>query len=48
MSVLVLNVVFGKMEKGARRSTQRVLSWYEKSLEYLEGTAKEMEMVVFD
>jgi hypothetical protein len=48
VSVLVLKVVFGKMEKSARRSTQRVLLWHEKGSEYLEGTAEEMEMVMFD
>jgi hypothetical protein len=30
------------MEKGAGRSTQRVLPWHEGSLEYLEGIAEEL------
>jgi hypothetical protein len=46
--VSVLKVVFGKMEKSAGRSTRRVLPWHEKGSEYLEGTAEEMEMVMFD
>jgi hypothetical protein len=36
------------MEEGDGWSTRRVLSWQEKSLEYLEGTAEEIEMVMFD
>jgi hypothetical protein len=30
-----------KMEKGAGRSTRRVLPWHEEITEYLEGTAEE-------
>jgi hypothetical protein len=41
-------IVFGKMEKGVRRSTRRVLLWHDGGLEYLEGTAKEFEVVMFD
>jgi hypothetical protein len=49
MLILVfLKWFFEKMEEGAGRSTQRVLSWHEKSLEYLDGTVEEMEMVMFD
>jgi hypothetical protein len=40
--------VFGKMEKGAGRSTQRVLLWHGYGSEYLEGTIKGMEMVMCD
>jgi hypothetical protein len=36
------------MEKGAGRSTQRVLPWHGDGLEYLQGTAKGMEMVMCD
>jgi hypothetical protein len=36
------------MEKGAGRSTWRVLPWHEKGSEYLQGTAKELEMVMCD
>jgi hypothetical protein len=36
------------MEEGAGRITWRVLPWHEKSLEYLEDTVEEMEMVMFD
>jgi hypothetical protein len=36
------------MEEGAGRSTRRVPPWHEKGLEYLEGTAKELEMVMSD
>jgi hypothetical protein len=36
------------MEKGARRSTQMVLPWHSYGLEYLQGTAEEMEMVMCD
>jgi hypothetical protein len=39
---------FSEMEEGARRSARRVLPWHEKGSEYLEGTTKEMEMVMFD
>jgi hypothetical protein len=45
---LILKVVFKKMEKGAGRSTRRVLSWYGYSSEYLKGTAEEIEMVMCD
>jgi hypothetical protein len=48
MSVLVLKVVFQKMEKSVGRSTRTVLLWHEEGLDYLEGTAEEMEMVMFD
>jgi hypothetical protein len=46
--VLVLKVVFGKMEECAGRSTWRVLPWHIYGLEYLQGTAEEMEMVMCD
>jgi hypothetical protein len=36
------------MEKGAERSTRRVLSWHGYGSEYLQGTAEEMEMVMCD
>jgi hypothetical protein len=36
------------MEKGAGRSTQRVLPWHGYGSEYLQGTSKEMEMVMCD
>jgi hypothetical protein len=36
------------MEKGAGRSTRRVLPWHGYGSEYLQGTAKEMEMVMCD
>jgi hypothetical protein len=36
------------MEKGAERSTRRVLPWHGYGLEYLKGTAEEMEMVMCD
>jgi hypothetical protein len=36
------------MEKGAGRSTQRVLPWHGYGSEYLQGTAEEMEMVMCD
>jgi hypothetical protein len=36
------------MEKGARRSTRRVLLWHSYGSEYLQGTAEEMEMVMCD
>jgi hypothetical protein len=45
---LVLKVVFEKMEKGAGRSTRRVLPWHGYGLEYLWGTTEEMEMVMCD
>jgi hypothetical protein len=49
MSVFVLKVIFlGKMEKGAGRSTRRVLPWHGKGSEYLKGTAEEMVKVMFD
>jgi hypothetical protein len=35
-----------KMEEGAGRSTRRVLPWHGKGSEYLEGIAKEMEVVM--
>jgi preprotein translocase subunit SecE len=36
------------MEEGAGRSTQMVLPWHEKSLEYLKGIAEEMAKVMWD
>jgi hypothetical protein len=36
------------MEKGARRSTRRVLPWHGYGSEYLQGTAKGNEMVMCD
>jgi hypothetical protein len=36
------------MEKSVGRSTQTVLPWDEEGSDYLEGTAEEMEMVMFD
>jgi hypothetical protein len=36
------------MEKCARRSTRRVLLWQGYGSEYLQGTAEELEMVMFD
>jgi hypothetical protein len=39
---------FGKMEKGVGRSTRRVLPWHGYGSEYLQGTAEEMEVVMFD
>jgi hypothetical protein len=42
------NSVFGKMEKGTGWSTRRVLPWYGDDLEYLQGTAEGMEMVMCD
>jgi hypothetical protein len=36
------------MEKAAGRSTWRVLPWHAKGLEYLQGTAEELEMVMCD
>jgi hypothetical protein len=36
------------MENGAGRSTRRVLPWHGYGLEYLQGTAEEMEMVMYD
>jgi hypothetical protein len=42
------NGVFGKMEKSIERSTRRVLPWHGCGLEYLQGTAKEMEVVMCD
>jgi hypothetical protein len=41
-------IVFGKMEKVAGQSTQRVLPWHGYGSEYLQGTAKGMEMVMCD
>jgi hypothetical protein len=47
--VLVLqNKVFRKMEKGAGRSTWRVLPWHDNGSEYLQGTAEGMERVMCD
>jgi hypothetical protein len=46
--VLVLKVVFGKMEECAGQSTQRVLPWHGYGSEYLQGTAEELEMVICD
>jgi hypothetical protein len=40
--------VLNKMEKGAGRSTRRVLPWHGYGSEYLQGTAEEMEVVMFD
>jgi hypothetical protein len=40
--VLFYKSVFRKMEKGAGRSTWRVLPWHEVLMEYLEGTAEEV------
>jgi hypothetical protein len=40
--------VFEKMEKGVGRSTRRVLPWHSYGSEYLQGTAEEMEVVMFD
>jgi hypothetical protein len=42
MSVLFSKDVFGKMDKGAERSTRRVLPWHGYGSEYLQGTAEEM------
>jgi hypothetical protein len=36
------------MEKGAGRSTRRVLPWHGYGSEYLQGTAEGMEMVMCD
>jgi hypothetical protein len=36
------------MEESVERTTRRVLPWHKKGSEYLEGTAEEMEMVMFD
>jgi hypothetical protein len=36
------------MEKGAVRSTRRILPWHGYGLEYLQGTAEGMEMVLYD
>jgi hypothetical protein len=36
------------MEKGAGQSTWRVLPWHDGGSEYLEGTAEELEVVMFD
>jgi hypothetical protein len=41
-------VDFGKMEKGAGRSTRRVLLWHGYGSEYLQGTAEGMEVVMCD
>jgi hypothetical protein len=46
--VLVLQEYFWNMEKGAGRSTRRVLPWHGYGSEYLQGTAKGMEMVMCD
>jgi hypothetical protein len=48
MSVLFYKGVFGKVEKGAGRSTWRVLPWHGFVSEYLQGTAEVMEMVMCD
>jgi hypothetical protein len=48
MSVLFSKVDFGKREKNAGRSTRRVLPWHEYGSAYLQGTAKEMEVVMYD
>jgi hypothetical protein len=37
-----------KMEKGAGRSTRRVLPWHGYGSKYLQGTAEGMEMVMCD
>jgi hypothetical protein len=44
--VLVLQECFGNMEKGVVRSTRRVLPWHGYGLEYSQGTAEGMEMVI--
>jgi hypothetical protein len=36
------------MEKGAGRSTRRVLPWHGYGSEYLQGTTEGMEMVICD
>jgi hypothetical protein len=41
-------MVFEKMEKGAGRSTRRVLPWHGYGSEYLQGTAEGMEVVMCD
>jgi hypothetical protein len=41
-------IVFRKMEKGAGWSSRRVLSWHNGGSEYLEGTAEDLEVVMFD
>jgi hypothetical protein len=41
MSVLFSKVDFGKMEKGAGRSTRRVLPWHGYGSEYLQVLPKE-------
>jgi hypothetical protein len=41
-------VDFRKMEKGAGRSTRKVLPWHEYDSEYLQGTAEGMEVVMCD
>jgi hypothetical protein len=41
-------IVFGKIEKGDGRSTRRVLPWHDGGSEYLEGTAEDLEVVMFD
>jgi hypothetical protein len=46
--VLVLQECFENMEKGAGRSTRRVLPWHCYGSEYLQGTAEGMEMVICD
>jgi hypothetical protein len=40
--------VFGKVEKGAGRSTRRIPPWHGCGSEYSQGTAEEMEVVMFD
>jgi hypothetical protein len=37
-----------KLEKGVKRSTRWVLPWHGGGSEYLEGTAKGFEVVMFD
>jgi hypothetical protein len=41
-------IVFEKMEKVAGRSTRRVLPWHDGGSGYLEGTAEDLEVVMFD
>jgi hypothetical protein len=36
------------MEEGVGQSTRRVLTWHGYGLEYLQGTAEELEMVMCD
>jgi hypothetical protein len=39
---------YKEKEKGAGRSTRRVLPWHDGGSEYLEGTTDEFEVVMFD